>query len=324
MRETFQTLSHEPLVWKDDLPPGFAGVRLPGGTLASASGDFGSLCTQEFQGDNFSIRYTVFNILKSSTFNSHSNEDGLHVQIVLKGSLGYTFNGFYMVPVKSNQFLFLLTSHPVIKTVLEKTLAITFEAFFSQNIIKELIAFHPSLNKIIIKHQQDQVLKKKPKQLRADFETMELVHSILNCRYEKDFRRLFFETRIRDLLFKFLLLNDNNDIAGTNAGDKEIRAVYEAETIINADISKHFRIPELSKKVRLNEFRFKALFKKIFGVGPYEYLIKQRMKKAKELLEQGYSVKEVAAQTGYRPSDFTTVFRQQFGIKPSTLKKRDS
>jgi AraC-like DNA-binding protein len=70
------------------------------------------------------------------------------------------------------------------------------------------------------------------------------------------------------------------------------------------------QIPDLAKKVLLNEFRFKQLFKRIFGTGPYEYLIKKRLEKRKALLESGLSVKETAAHVGYRPSDFTTAFRR--------------
>jgi AraC-like DNA-binding protein len=74
----------------------------------------------------------------------------------------------------------------------------------------------------------------------------------------------------------------------------------------------------------LNEFRLKKLFKNIFGVGPYEYLVRKRFQKAKILLESGLSVKEVAAQVGYRPSDFTTAFREYFGFTPSSVIKKNS
>jgi AraC-like DNA-binding protein len=74
----------------------------------------------------------------------------------------------------------------------------------------------------------------------------------------------------------------------------------------------------------LNEFRLKLLFKKVFGTGPYEYLIIKRLEKGKELLATGLSVKEVAAQVGYRPSDFTTSFRNHFGYPPSVIKKKPS
>src|SRR5260221_11797422 len=99
-------------------------------------------------------------------------------------------------------------------------------------------------------------------------------------------------------------------------------AVYLAENIINSDITKHNHIPELSKKVLLNEFRFKSVFKKIFGMGPYEYLIRQRMKKAKELLQAGYSVKKIAAKTGYRLRNLITAFRQYYNYTPGSIQRK--
>jgi AraC-like DNA-binding protein len=103
--------------------------------------------------------------------------------------------------------------------------------------------------------------------------------------------------------------------------EMETQAAYAAEKIISSDLRKHFRIPELSRKVHLNEFRFKIVFKKIFCKGAYEYLQEKRMHKAKELLESGESVKVVASETGYRITHFITAFREHFGFTPGSIKR---
>ncbi len=156
----------------------------------------------------------------------------------------------------------------------------------------------------------------------ADAETLEHVQSILHCRYEDDLRRHFYNSRVRDLLFSYLVQFGEPAFISGKPSAKEMDAVYLAENIINSDITKHNHIPELSKKVLLNEFRFKSVFKKIFGMGPYEYLIRQRMKKAKELLQAGYSVKEVAAKTGYRLTNFITAFRQYYNYTPGSIQRK--
>src|SRR5262249_47713558 len=155
-------------------------------------------------------------------------------------------------------------------------------------------------------------------------EILEIVHSVLQCRYEGEMRRYFFETRVRDLLLQYLLSSVSEQLPEKEATEKEIEAIHKAEEIINTDITKHHSIPELSRKVLLNEFRLKKLFKKILGKGPYEYLVHKRLNKAKELLEAGASVKEAATKVGYRPSDFTMAFREHFGFTPSSIKKRNS
>jgi AraC-like DNA-binding protein len=115
----------------------------------------------------------------------------------------------------------------------------------------------------------------------ADLETVELVHSILRCKYDKELRFHFLKNRAKDLLFKYLLLDQQEITVKEEISETEINAIHESAKII-IQMYPALCIPELSKKVQLNEFRFKSLFKKIFGIGPYEYLVRKRMEKAKE------------------------------------------
>jgi hypothetical protein len=73
------------LIWSDSLPLAFKGLRLPGGKLASALCAFGSLCIQEFYGNQFTIRYTARDILQKLVLRSKSKQDGIHTEINLKG-----------------------------------------------------------------------------------------------------------------------------------------------------------------------------------------------------------------------------------------------
>jgi AraC-like DNA-binding protein len=245
------------------------------------------------------------------------HDKGLYIQLVLKGDWLQKQDEQNDHLIRAGQFTLTNTPSLIFTSVFQKGIYITFDTFFSDNLIREFLPSFPSLKKITAIQEDGYIAR-----VWADIETVELVHSILHCHYEKKIRRSFFNTRVRDLFFKYLVQWSKHDPGSEEPTGREILAVREAERIINADITKHITVPHLSKKVRLNEFRFKVVFKKILGMGPYEYLVRKRMKKAKELLQEGLSLKEVAAGTGYRPSDFTTAFTQQFGIKPSSLKKR--
>jgi len=318
MNQNLLTLSHGPLVWENTLPPAFKGLRLPGGTLASATGSFGSVCIQEFQADNYSIRFNVFDILQRFIARTSAKESGFHSRIILKGRVDHEMQHLGKWSLRQNQFTVLQAAGPEVTSFYDKNIHISFDAFFSMKLVSELFPLFPSINKQL---SQNPVLIAASKW--ADAETLELVHSFLHCKYEKNFRRHFFESRIRDLLFKYLVQSANRQPDEKEPREKEMEAIYKAEEIISSNIAAHTPIPELSKKVLLNEFRLKQLFKTVFGMGPYEYLIRKRLEKAKELLENGLSVKEVAAQVGYRPSDFTTAFRKHFGFPPSIIKKRN-
>lgn len=314
MRINLQTLSHEPLVWKKKLPPHFKGVRLPGGTVVSAHGAFGSVCIQEIHEKHFRIQYKVFDVTQHFITEEKWQGEGLHSRLVLKGQLQQSLNSFEENCSYTNQLTFIAAA-AVLTNTFEKNTCITFDTFFTEKIISEILSDYPALYKTI-KNQNTQ----KPQTAWADHETFELVNSILHSKYKKDFRKLFYETRVRNMLFKYLVLMSGNRTNIRPPSHDEIVAVHEAARLIDADITKHLHIHHLAAIVQLNRTYLHEFFKYVFGVGPYEYLLKQRMKKAKEMLEQGYSVKEIASEFDYRPSDFTDTFREHTGFRPSDIK----
>jgi AraC-like DNA-binding protein len=315
MKQPLMPLSHKLPEWKDTFPSAFKGVHLPGSSVLSAVGNFGSLCIQEYKTDSFFIRLNVFDLLHHFVVKTFSENTGIFTRLVLKGRISNETDHETMRILYQNQFSLFKAANPTTIEVYEKNLHISFDAFYSMNFAKDLLQLFPSHG------QTNQQLS--PYRW-ADAEALDLIHSILRSKYEKEIRRHYFESRVNDLLFKYLVISAKRPFTEKEATENEMRAIYLVENIITSDISVHYSIPELSKKVLLNEFRLKFLFKKIFGTGPYEYLIRKRLQKARELLEGGLSIKEVAAQVGYRPSDFTTAFRNHFGFPPSIIKKGKS
>ncbi|MBL7739090.1 MAG: helix-turn-helix transcriptional regulator [Chitinophagaceae bacterium] len=241
-------------------------------------------------------------------------EKGLLSRLLLNGRMKL-FIGQAEVRLRRNQFFSHLTpASPVSIELEEQTTYHGFDTFFTQALIKETIYSYPALS------QSLQASLNHPHW--SDAEVFEIVYSILRCTYREDLRLFYFKSRVSDLLFKYLALAVNEPEGENHPSEKEIQAVLHAESIIRQDIQKHYLIPELAKKVLLNEVRLKAVFKKIFGLGMYEYLVRLRMKKALPLLKEGLSVKEVAAKTGYRPSDFTSAFIRFYGFPPGSVKKK--
>jgi AraC-like DNA-binding protein len=126
--------------------------------------------------------------------------------------------------------------------------------------------------------------------------------------------------RSRDLLFHSLLLLQgiNTDpLASISENDRKL--IEQAAQLINADLSNHLRIKELSQNLAISPPTFKRLFKAVKGMPPFEYLVMQRMKLALSLLQSGTSVKEAAALTGYQCSSFTKAFNKYYGKPPSEV-----
>lgn len=314
MNQNLISLSHNTLDWQDNLPSDFKGWRLPGSKLLSAIGEFGSVCIQEFQDEHYSMRLNVFDLLEQFIVKTIGHKDGLDSTLILKGEATYEINKAEKFHLLQNHFCVIQAEAKEIITIYKRKLHISFDTLFSKKLKDELSIIFESL-----KLSKASTLFIPPQ--RADIEIHDIANSIFRCKYKNNLRRYYFESRVKDLLFKYLAESTTASIEEKEPAEKEVEAVNVAAEIITADLSAHYLIPDLAKKVLLNEFRFKKVFKLLFGVGPYEYLVKKRMEKAKELLNSGLSIKEVAAYVGYRPSDFTTSFRQHFGYPPSLLKK---
>lgn len=76
-------------------------------------------------------------------------------------------------------------------------------------------------------------------------------------------------------------------------------------------------VQEIARQMNLSVSRLHAVYKQAFGVSPVKDLILMRTDKAKLSLQQGYSVKETAANLGYENiSHFIRQFQQITGETP--------
>ncbi|MDJ0695944.1 MAG: AraC family transcriptional regulator [Mastigocoleus sp. MO_167.B18] len=92
---------------------------------------------------------------------------------------------------------------------------------------------------------------------------------------------------------------------------------------INSHIDREIKLAELATMVDMSKYYFLRLFKQSMGVTPHQYLIQQRMEKAKQLLKQEkLSIVEVAAECGFsNQSHFAKVFNKNTGLTPRAYRK---
>jgi len=81
-----------------------------------------------------------------------------------------------------------------------------------------------------------------------------------------------------------------------------------AQPITIADLARHFFVSSST---------ISHLFKRKLGVSLYRYVTQRRLIASKTLIEKGYRLEHVAAQTGFADySGFYRAFRQEYGISP--------
>ncbi len=104
--------------------------------------------------------------------------------------------------------------------------------------------------------------------------------------------------------------------------DMDVRLAVALE-YIHAYYNTNITIEDICNEVHVSPFYFIRTFKKKMGVTPYQYLLKLRIQKAKELLKLGqYSVSETAALCGFvNLSHFSSFFKEMTGCSPLEYRK---
>ena len=103
--------------------------------------------------------------------------------------------------------------------------------------------------------------------------------------------------------------------------EKDRDKIVKARNILMGRLDAPVTIKELARMVAMNECYLKKGFKAMFGTTIYDYFQKERMERARFLLnEKGLPVSEVAVMMGYSCiSHFSTAFKKHTGLKPCEL-----
>ncbi len=157
-----------------------------------------------------------------------------------------------------------------------------------------------------------------------DAEYRELLHAIIEDEQSNlPLKKAAIENRVMEVVERFftrLFHRMQQHTKDTLLKPDEIRRIMEAEAYLVKDFAQPApTIPMLSRFAAMSDTKFKTLFKRIYGCGPYEYFQKNRMLRAKYLLVvKKTSVKEAGIQLGYTNlSNFTIAYKKAFNTLPS-------
>jgi AraC family transcriptional regulator len=91
---------------------------------------------------------------------------------------------------------------------------------------------------------------------------------------------------------------------------------------IQANLNKALHLPIIATHLNLSYYHFCSLFKKSIGISPWQYVIRQRIDRAKELLkEQKLSIAEIALACGFSHySHLNKHFQKVTGTTPGSYK----
>jgi len=102
------------------------------------------------------------------------------------------------------------------------------------------------------------------------------------------------------------------------------RTVELSKEYLMSALDSDVTLEQLARQVHVSPFHLQRVFRSVEGVSPHEYLTRLRMRRAVELLDDGWTVAETAAAVGFRSTaHFSRQFRRRVGVVPSRYGIRD-
>lgn len=138
--------------------------------------------------------------------------------------------------------------------------------------------------------------------------------------------RLFVEQAI-DLLCTQLIRGHSSYKAIAKPGPRRGLADWQVRKVaayMREHIDEEIGLDELAALVSLSRFHFITAFRLATGRTPHDWLVGERIERARALLEdQRLPVTEIALSVGYQtPSSFTAAFRKAVGATPSEFRRQ--
>lgn len=97
------------------------------------------------------------------------------------------------------------------------------------------------------------------------------------------------------------------------------RRVQTGRAYIDSCFLNTITMESVARVCSLSEYHFFRIFKQVYGISPYQYVIKKRIEFAKEILKDGrHQITEVAYAAGFTDLfTFSKIFKKHVGIAPS-------
>ncbi|MGD9159319.1 MAG: AraC family transcriptional regulator [Desulfobacteraceae bacterium] len=155
-------------------------------------------------------------------------------------------------------------------------------------------------------------------------ETFFVLKQVLECPYEGETRRLFYEAKSLELVaLKLAEMGQKNPIKLSELSRKDLDRTREAYNILLTNLDHPPSLIDLGRLVGTNRNKLNRGFREIYGDTVFNVLRNARMARAWSLLEKtDLSLSEIAFSVGYNnQANFTTAFRKQFGKTPKTVRR---
>jgi AraC-like DNA-binding protein len=299
-----------PINFTPALPKNWKGKVLPGSLSFYYEGDLGWILIQEYRSELWCIRYIVLRLLQKTVL-QRKEEDFLRLQFIFKGDLKYRAGTEKIKIAGGSVNAIWAPGRNSFGSFLKNTEYVLFQVLYSPGLVQQLLPEFPK--KSILPERKFNLI---------EGEWSEAIQKILEAPYDEEMLHFFYENRIRDILW-FFLLRPGGGIRYEGVTDEDVAKVRQVDALILSDLKKWLSIPVLAKKVNMTEFKLKWAFKQVIGLNLFERLREARLHRAKQLLlETDLQIKVIFREVGYKSlSGFEDAFKEKYGLSPLQYRK---
>ena len=123
-------------------------------------------------------------------------------------------------------------------------------------------------------------------------------------------------------LLELLLIEISGKAEISFREDANSKLFAEIIRILNDNIYENITVNFVAEQCFISTAKLKKLFNRYTGMGVMAYFTKLKIKKAMELLAEGFSVREVSERLSYSSQFYLSqVFKKEMGISPSEYKR---
>jgi AraC-like DNA-binding protein len=199
--------------------------------------------------------------------------------------------------------------------------------FFSPDFVSRCIKKDLLLDLLVYSDNRLHIIDQEP----ITFEYRQFLDDIYTADMKSPVTHLLLHNRVLLLAEKFLssflakaAQRKEHSRSRFRGKEKDIEALKDVERLLtNNRLSQFPTIEQLAKTAMMSTTKLKNKFKEIYGMNLYEYFNRNRLEKAKEMLQSGrYTVKQTGHNIGYaNMSNFAKAFRKEFGVLPKEFSK---
>jgi AraC-like DNA-binding protein len=285
----------------------------------------GEVLTQLLLGNDFSVWVHYFFITGTVTLYPYTEDNLLLLHYMLKGNIPAILQGYGSIQLEENKYhLFYVPGRRHHEASFGKGNYLSVHINFHPNHIQSIARQYPVFGSILSKAEKGLRNGEQHFAALTGPDIKAIIMEILHNDLDNSEQELFLQSRIRDLLRKYVQeLRPRQERMGITV--RQERLLKELETYIEANLQKDLTVEHIAAHFKVSRSGLQQLCKTQYDKGIHELVMQKRMEAAATLLlTTKKSISSIAMEVSNLSfSAFSAGFKKYYQIKPLQFRKHN-